>query len=149
MSDMGEMETIRQEEMDQYTTGEVAMDDRWGAWAMTGGLVMIMVGSFRALAGFIGIFNDQWVVRGFTGYYFVDVSALAWWMFILGSFVALAGLAVLAGQTWARVVGVIAITLATISEFFWLPVYPIWSILMITLYVFIVIGLIAWNPVRD
>lgn|GEM_PF-2998114 len=76
------------------------MDDKWGGWAAAGGLLMIMVGAFRAITGFIGLFNDEWVVRGFNGYFFVDISALSWWMLILGIVLALAGLAVLAGQTW-------------------------------------------------
>ena len=125
------------------------MDDKWGGWAGAGGVLMVMVGSFRAFSGFIGLFNDEWILRGFNAYYFVDISALAWWMLILGSFVAVAGLAVLAGQTWGRVIGVIAVTLAAISELFWVPIYPLWSILMLTLYVLIVIGLIAWEPVKD
>ncbi len=74
------------------------MDDRWAGWAAAAGILMIMVGSFRAFTGFIGLFNDQWVVRGFTGYYFIDITAAAWWMLILGIFVVLAGLGVLAGQ---------------------------------------------------
>jgi hypothetical protein len=27
----------------------------------------------------IGLFNDEWILRGFDAYYFVNVSALAWW----------------------------------------------------------------------
>ena len=112
------------------------MDDRSAGWAAAGGILMIIVSSLKfALAGFIGLFNDQWVVRGFTGYYFIDIPAAAWWMLVLGVFVVLAGLGVLAGQTWARVVGVAAVTLAAISEFLWLPIYPIWSIMMMALYV--------------
>jgi hypothetical protein len=125
------------------------MDDRWGAWAQTGGLLMIVVGAFRAFSGFIGLFNDKWVLRGFTGYFVVDTTALSWWMILIGLIVVLAGFGILAAQTWARVVGVIAVGLAAISEFFWVPIYPIWSILIIAMYVMILIGLIAWKPNRD
>jgi hypothetical protein len=125
------------------------MDDRWSGWAAAGGLLMIMVGAFRAITGFIGLFNDQWVVRGFSGYFFVDVSALAWWMLIVGVLLVFAGLAVLAGQTWGRVIGVIFVGLAAISEMMWIPVYPIWSIMMMVLYLFILYGLIVAKPVRD
>ena len=37
----------------------------------------------------------------------------------------------------------IAAGIAIISELMWLPIYPIWSILLITLYIFVMIGLIA------
>ena len=46
-------------------------------------------------------------------------------------------------KAWGRWVGVFAGGIAIISELLWLPVYPIWSILLITMYVFMIIGLIA------
>jgi hypothetical protein len=125
------------------------MDSRWSGWAATAGLFMIIVGIFRAVSGFIGIFNDKWVLRGFSSYYFVDVSALAWWMLIIGLLLVLAGLAVLAGQTWGRVVGIIFIGLAAISELLWVPIYPIWSIIMLVLYVLMLYGLVVAKPVND
>jgi len=36
-----------------------------------------------------------------------------------------------------------------VSELLWIPVYPLWSILMIALYVFIMYGLIVAKPVTD
>lgn len=123
--------------------------DRWSGLAIAGGVLMLILGGFRAVSGFIGLFNDEWIVRGFTGYYFVDVSALSWWMLIIGVIVVLAGLGVLAGQTWARIVGVITLGLAAVSEFFWMPVYPLWSIMMLVTYAMIIIALIAWKPVKN
>ena len=123
--------------------------DKWTGWAAGGAILMIVVGLFRAITGFIGIFNDQWVVRGFSAYYFVDVSALAWWMLIVGLLLVLAGLAVLAGQTWGRVLGAIFIGIAMISELMWLPVYPFWSIVMMVLYALVLYGLIVAKPIEQ
>ena len=72
--------------------------DGWSGWAAVGGMIMVIVGVFRALSGFIGLFNDQWIMRGFTGYYVVNSTGLAWWTLIVGLFLFLAGLAVLAGE---------------------------------------------------
>jgi hypothetical protein len=119
------------------------MDSKWQGWAAVGAFLMLFIGGWKVLSGIIGLFNDQWLVRGFTGYYFVDLTALAWWYIILGVILLFAGWAVLNGQAWGRWVGVIAAGLAIISELMWLPVYPLWSILLITMYVFIMIGLIA------
>ena len=121
----------------------MASNDRWTGWAAAGALLLITVGAFRAITGFIGIFKDEWVVRGFNAYYFIDVSGLAWWMLIMGLLLIFAGLAVLAGQTWGRVVGAIFVGLAMISELMWLPVYPIWSIVMMVMY-----ALILYAPDR-
>ena len=120
--------------------------DKWTGWAAGGALLMIVVGLFRAITGFIGLFNDEWVVRGFSAYYFIDVSGLAWWMLIMGLLLVLAGLAILAGQTWGRVIGIIFAGLAMISEMMWIPVYPIWSIVMMVMYAFILYALIVARP---
>ncbi|MBN2204228.1 MAG: hypothetical protein JW767_04320 [Thermoleophilia bacterium] len=118
-------------------------NDSWLGWAAAGGILMVTVGFFRFISGIIGLFNDEWVVRGFDAYYFVDLTALAWWFIAIGALLVFGGLAVLSGRTWGRWVGVVFIAIAIISELFWLPVYPIWSILVITLYVFALIGLIV------
>jgi hypothetical protein len=122
------------------------VNDKWQGWAAMAGILMIVVGAFKAFSGFIGLFNDQWIVRGFKAYYFVDVSALAWWYLIIGLILVFAGLAAMQMKAWGRWVGVIAVGLAMISEFMWLPVYPIWSILLVTLYFFMIIGLVIARP---
>ena len=122
------------------------MDSKWQGWAAVAGILMVVVGAFKAFSGFIGLFNDEWIVRGFNAYYFVDLTALAWWYLIIGLILVLAGLAAMQMKAWGRWVGVIAVGLAMISEFMWLPVYPIWSILLITLYFFMIIGLVIARP---
>jgi hypothetical protein len=108
---------------------------------MAGGILMVVVGCFRIFAGIIGLFNDEWIVRSLQGYYFVDLSALAWWYIVVGIVLLLAGYAVVSGQAWGRWVGVVAVSIALISELFWIPLYPIWSILLVVLYTFMILGL--------
>ena len=119
------------------------MNSKWAGWAAAGAILMVIVGGFKAISGFIGLFNDEWLVRGFNAYYFIDISALAWWYLIVGVILVLAGLAVMNGRAWGRWVGVFAAGVAIISELLWLPVYPLWSILLIAMYVFIIVGLVA------
>jgi hypothetical protein len=119
------------------------MNGKWAGWAAAAGILMVIVGGFKALSGIVGLFNDEWLVRGYDAYYFIDLTALAWWYLIVGVILLFAGLAVLQGGAWGRWVGVIGGGIAIISEFMWLPVYPVWSILLITMYVFMIIGLIA------
>ena len=122
------------------------MDSKWQGWAGMAGILMVVVGAFKAFSGFIGLFNDEWIVRGFNAYFFIDLTALAWWYLIIGLILILAGLAAMQMKAWGRWVGVIAVGLAMISELMWLPVYPIWSILLITLYFFMIIGLMVARP---
>lgn len=122
------------------------MNDRWQSWATTGGILMILVGGFRLLSGIIGLFRDEWIVRGLQGYYFVDITALAWWYIAVGAILVAAGLAVLNGKAWGRWVGVFAVGIAMISELAWIPLYPIWSIIIVVMYAFIIMGLVMGKP---
>ena len=122
------------------------MNDKWQGWAAMAGILMVILGGFKAISGFIGLFNDEWIVRGFNAYYFIDLTALAWWYLIIGLILVLAGLAAMQMKAWGRWVGVIAVGLAMISELMWLPIYPIWSILLVTLYFFMIIGLMVARP---
>jgi hypothetical protein len=123
--------------------------DRWAGWAAAGGILMVVLGAFRAISGFIGLFRTQWVIRGYTGYYVVNAKGLAWWTLIIGILLVLAGLAVLAGRNWGRWVGIIFAGLAFISELFWIPIYPFWSIVMLVLLALIFYGLVVTKPVRQ
>ncbi len=122
------------------------MNDKWQSWAATGGILMIIAGGFRLLSGIIGLFRDEWIVRGLQGYYFIDISALAWWYVVVGAILLAAGLAVLNGKAWGRWIGVVAVGIALISELLWIPLYPIWSIILIALYAFVIMGLVLGKP---
>ncbi len=67
-----------------------------------------------------------------------DTTSWGWIHLIAGIVVLLAGFGVLAGQTWARVVGIMVATLSAIANFMFIPYYPIWSILIIALDVFVI-----------
>jgi hypothetical protein len=104
-------------------------------WIMLGSILMMVVGSFKLVAGVIGLFRGQYLVGGYDGYYLVDVTGLAVWWLVIGALLLFGGLAVLRGRTWGYVVGIVAASLATISEFFHMPYTPVWSVVMLVVYV--------------
>jgi hypothetical protein len=106
-------------------------------WAIGGtvfaGVIMLLVGIFHAIAGLVAIFDDQFyvVTRNYT--FEFDVTSWGWIHLIGGILVALAGAYVFSGATWARVVGITLAVLSAVANFFFIPYYPFWSILMIAL----------------
>ena len=62
---------------------------------------------------------------------------------IVGVLVALAGWAVFSGRTWGRVVGIILATLSAIANFLFIPYYPFWALLLITLDIFVIWAIAA------
>jgi hypothetical protein len=57
----------------------------------------------------------------------------------------LAGLAVFSGAPWARVVGITLAVLSAIANFFFIPYYPIWAVLIIALDVAVIWGLASYG----
>jgi hypothetical protein len=118
----------------------------WRGWAAFGAILMMVVGVFQIISGIWGLFNDQWIVQGYNGYFIVDVTGLAIWYICIGVVLLLGGFAVIQGSTIGRIVGIVAASLAIISQLFALPVHPIWSILLIGMFV---MALIAFIVMRE
>ena len=51
---------------------------------------------------------------------------------------ALAGVALFLGSTWARVVAVLVASVGILVYFAWMPYYPIWSLTLLTLDAFVI-----------
>ena len=52
-------------------------------------------------------------------------------------------LSTLLGMVWARVVGVFLATLGAVASFLTIPFFPVWSIIEVALFVFIIWALIS------
>jgi hypothetical protein len=101
-------------------------------------VMMMMSGGFEALAGLIAIFQNEFYVQTRNYLFQFDATAWGWIHLILGIIVALAGWGLLSGRTWARVVGITLAALSATANFLFIPYYPFWSLLIITLDVFVI-----------
>ena len=102
------------------------------------GVVLIVVGSFQAIEGLAAIINDEFFVTTPNYAFEVDVTTWGWIHLLLGLLVAFAGYALFAAKTWARVVGVSLATLSAIGNFFFIPYYPFWAIVIISLNLWVI-----------
>jgi len=100
--------------------------------------MMIIIGAFHAIMGLTALFNDEFylLVPNYT--FKLDVTGWGWIHMILGVLIAIAGYAVMVGNLWARVVGIILAAGVAIANFFFIPYYPFWSILIIVLCVAVI-----------
>jgi hypothetical protein len=111
-------------------------------WAVGGiafaGTVMVMIGIFQVLEGLVAIFNDEFfvVTRNYT--FDLDVTAWGWIHLIIGIIVVATGFGLFARSTWAGVTGIMLCVLSAISNFFFIPYYPIWALLLIGLNIWVI-----------
>ena len=108
-----------------------------GAYVFAG-VIMIVIGSFQAIVGLAALFEDEFFVVSPNYVFEVDTTTWGWIHLLLGLLVAYAGYALFAAKTWARVIGVTLAVLSAIANFFFIPFYPFWSILIIALAVWVI-----------
>jgi hypothetical protein len=106
-------------------------------------IMMLMVGVFQALQGLIAIFENEFYVQTRNYLFEFDATTWGWIHLVIGLLVAVAGWGLLSGQTWARVVGITLAALSATANFLFIPYYPFWSLLIITLDIFVIWALTA------
>src|SRR5512132_436683 len=106
-------------------------------------IMMIMVGVFEALQGLIAIFENEFYAATRNYIFKFDATTWGWIHLILGLIVAFAGWGLLSGRTWARVLAITLAVLSAIANFLFIPYYPFWSPLLITLDVLVIWALAA------
>jgi hypothetical protein len=111
----------------------------WTGWVGFAGIIMVLVGTFGAIEGLVGIFKDEYfVVTKNDLLVSVDYTAWGWTHLILGIVIVAAGFGVLVGQLWARAVGILLAMVSAIVNIAFLAAYPIWSTIVITLDVIVI-----------
>jgi hypothetical protein len=113
--------------------------------ALFAGVLMIMVGIFHVIAGLAAVIDDEFFIVGEQYAFEVDTTTWGWIHMGAGAIVAIAGFAVLSGHLWARIFAIIVAMLSAVANFFWIPYYPFWSILIIAIDVVIIWGLATYG----
>jgi len=100
--------------------------------------MMLVTGVFGILQGVVALVDDTFYVKAPNYTYEIDVTTWGWIHLVVGGLVVLVALGILVGATWARVVGIALVLIAIIDNFMFLPYYPLWSILIIAINVWVV-----------
>jgi hypothetical protein len=125
--------------MTQYDDIGTRRPDQTG-WALGGvafaATMMTMIGIYQVLVGVTAIGYDEFFVRTPSYVLAFDTTTWGWAHLILGAAVTTSGLTLFAGRAWAGGVALVLAALSALSNFLFIPYYPIWSLLMI--------GLASW-----
>ena len=102
-------------------------------WTMFAGIMLILIGAFHAIAGLSGIIKDDFYAVTPNFVLKFDVTTWGWIHLIGGIIVVLAAFSLFSGAVWARTVGVILAAVSALVSFAWIPLYPIWSLVLIAI----------------
>jgi hypothetical protein len=111
-------------------------------WATSGLIfaasILTLVGIFQVIAGLVAIINDEFFVVAKHYTFNLDVTAWGWIHLILGIIIFIVGLGLFTGAGWAGVSAIALAMLSAIANFFFIPYYPIWSLVVIGLDVWVI-----------
>jgi hypothetical protein len=113
--------------------------------SMFAGIMMMLTGLFNAMEGIVALARNE-IYAVTPRYIFTfDLTTWGWIQIILGVVVLAAGVGVITGQLWGRVVGITIAALTMLANFAFIPYYPIWSLTIIALNVFVIWALCVYD----
>lgn len=110
-------------------------------WGVFAGFIMVLVGIFQAFYGLVALFNSGFYVFAANSLMFVNVTQWGWIHLILGLVILLAGISLLSGGMFGRVVAIILAMISAFANLIFLPAYPVWSVIVIVLDVCVIYAL--------
>ena len=114
----------------------------WVGWIAFAGVLMVILGTLHAFQGLMAIFKDEYFLVTKNGLAMtLDFTGWGWVHLIVGAIVIVAGVCVLGGQMWARIIGVLLASLSLLANVAFMAAYPLWSLVMIAVDIVIIMAL--------
>lgn len=120
-------------------------------WTMFAAAVMIVVGTFDVIQGFVALFKDEVYVVAQSGLIITaDYTAWGWALIIWGAVLVIAALSLFAAGGFGRWFAIVVVTVNMIGQFAFLPAYPLWGVVAIGLSLAVLWALtLGWRDVRE
>ena len=110
----------------------------WMGWIGFAAMMLALIGIFHMIAGFAALFKDDLYAVTAHGTWLFDYSQWGW-IHILGGLLAFIGATSLAqGNMYGRVVAVLVAMASIVANMAFVPVYPVWSLMMVTVGVLVI-----------
>jgi hypothetical protein len=111
-------------------------------WAVGGTVfaatILMLVGVFQVIAGLVAIFDDNFyvVTRNYT--FDLDTTVWGWIHLLIGIALLFVGYGLFQRSAWAGVTAILLASLSAVANFFFIPYYPFWSLLVIALDIWVI-----------
>jgi hypothetical protein len=120
----------------------------WGGWIGFAGWLMVTIGALDFFEGLIAVIRGQYYVLTTNQIIVFDVRTWGWLTLAWGAVVALAGLSLLSGSSWARWFAIVVGSLNVLGQLGFLgsSQYPLWALTAVGLTVVALYALIVhWD----
>lgn len=110
----------------------------WVGWIGFASLMLYLVGIFHIIAGFAALFNDKVYAVGPNAFWILDLTQWGWLQTLGGVLAILAASSLMKGGAYGRIIAVLVALISAVINMAFVPVYPIWSIMMVTVAVLVI-----------
>jgi hypothetical protein len=136
-----------------YDVGRVdtqEYDVAGGGWITFAAIMLGLAGTFNVLEGILAIANSR-VYTNHQTFVFSDLNTWGWIVLFLGAFQLLAAFSLFGGSEIARWFGVFVAGVNAIGQLYYVPAFPIWSLMLFSVDILIIYGLVAYagHRLRD
>jgi hypothetical protein len=112
---------------------------------------LFFAGTILGLAGLSRLFDAVWAFRADNvvpdsldgALLGTNVSNYGWLWLVTGLILIWASFAILRASQFARWIGIFAAALLTVTSFWWIPFYPVWSVAYIAMGILVIYALAA------
>ncbi|MCE7004405.1 hypothetical protein LWC34_16395 [Kibdelosporangium philippinense] len=115
----------------------------WSGWIWFAAIVMVLTGVFNAVEGLVALLNRAFYVTNGEDLVVLNLTTWGWVHLLIGLLVGAAGLALLTGAAWARVVAVAIASVNAIAQVTFISAYPVWSTIVIALSVLVIWAIVV------
>jgi hypothetical protein len=114
-------------------------------WLQFAALILFLSGALNVIAGLSMIGGSRYVADKLQ---FANLDAWGWFFLIWGIIQILAGVAVLRGEKWAVIVGIVTAFVNAIAQLASSATFPVWSLALIAGNVLAIYGLVRYGATR-
>lgn len=117
-------------------------------WIVFAAAMMMVIGSIDFIEGLIAVIRKQYYVMTPSQIIVFNVTTWGWLTLLWGIVLFLAGMALWAGQSWARWFTIVACCINLLGQLSWLGSgsYPLWTLTGITLSIIVIYALtVRWE----
>ena len=116
-------------------------------WVLFAGAMIALIGVLNFIYGIAAIDNSRFYASDVT-YVISDLNTWGWFLLVVGIVQIASGVAIWAGSSVGRWIGIASAGVNALIQMFVLPAFPLWAITVFAIDVLILYGLIAYGGRR-
>lgn len=100
--------------------------------------MLLVIGVFQGIMGIVAITRNEFyvVVRNYV--FNMNTTGWGWIHVVLGALLLITGIFLYLDAGWAAAAGIVLAALSAVNSFFFMPYYPLWSIVVIAADAFVI-----------